>query len=107
DLGKEDVEPLAFGAVVDADAAGGRRRALGNGRDAAAYASFPWHSLNFLPLPQGHGSFRPTLGTSGARRMPPPMPAAIAPSAASPPRPPPLLAPPPAPPRPSAGAPAP
>jgi len=23
---------------------------------------FPWQCLYFLPLPQGHGSFRPTLG---------------------------------------------
>ena len=23
----------------------------------------PWHCLYFLPLPQGHGSLRPTLGT--------------------------------------------
>src|SRR5881296_4646884 len=24
------------------------------------YSVAPWHFLNFLPLPQGHGSFRPT-----------------------------------------------
>src|SRR5437763_6044509 len=24
------------------------------------YAAAPWHFLNFLPLPQGHGSLRPT-----------------------------------------------
>ena len=24
----------------------------------------PWHFLYFLPLPHGHGSFRPTLGSS-------------------------------------------
>src|SRR5687767_14374337 len=27
----------------------------------------PWHFLYFLPLPHGHGSLRPTLGSS--RRM--------------------------------------
>ncbi|HZC76093.1 MAG TPA: hypothetical protein VE258_00005 [Ktedonobacterales bacterium] len=26
----------------------------------------PWHLLNFLPLPQGHGSFRPGRGTPRA-----------------------------------------
>src|SRR6056297_2536440 len=25
---------------------------------------FPWQCLYFLPLPQGHGSLRPTLGTA-------------------------------------------
>jgi hypothetical protein len=29
-----------------------------------AYASLPWQCLYFLPLPQGHGSFLPTLGTA-------------------------------------------
>ena len=29
---------------------------------AIAYASFPWQFLYFLPLPQGQGSLRPTLG---------------------------------------------
>src|SRR5476649_557952 len=40
-----------------------------------SYASLPWQALNFLPLPQGQGSLRPTLtpmpkvwscGSSGA-----------------------------------------
>jgi hypothetical protein len=26
-----------------------------------AYASLPWQALNFLPLPQGQGSLRPTF----------------------------------------------
>ena len=30
-------------------------------------ASLPWHCLYFLPLPQGQGSLRPTLGTSATR----------------------------------------
>src|SRR6185503_20292672 len=44
----------------------------------------PWHFLYFLPLPQGHGSFRPTFGS--LRRtvfgspfpLPLPLPAALA-----------------------------
>src|SRR5438477_11132376 len=39
------------GAVNPADAARCVRR---------IYSPAPWHFLNFLPLPQGHGSFRPT-----------------------------------------------
>jgi hypothetical protein len=31
---------------------------------AVHHAATPWHFLYFLPLPQGHGSFRPTLGSS-------------------------------------------
>jgi len=27
---------------------------------SAFYAAAPWHFLNFLPLPHGHGSLRPT-----------------------------------------------
>ncbi len=27
----------------------------------SAYASLPWHCLNFFPLPHGHGSLRPTF----------------------------------------------
>jgi hypothetical protein len=30
--------------------------------DIAVYA--PWHFLYFFPLPQGHGSLRPSLGPS-------------------------------------------
>src|SRR5215218_2239069 len=33
---------------------------LARGTQAAA----PWHFLYFLPLPHGHGSFRPTFGPS-------------------------------------------
>jgi hypothetical protein len=29
--------------------------------------ALPWHFLYFLPLPQGQGSLRPTLGSSGGR----------------------------------------
>src|SRR5262249_23243630 len=29
------------------------------------YATRPWQCLNFLPLPQGQGSFRPTVATLG------------------------------------------
>src|SRR5262249_16789371 len=28
------------------------------------HAAAPWHFLYFLPLPHGHGSFRPTFGSS-------------------------------------------
>src|SRR5512140_2247710 len=28
------------------------------------YAAAPWHFLYFFPLPHGHGSLRPTLGSS-------------------------------------------
>ncbi len=28
---------------------------------SSIYKLAPWHFLNFLPLPQGHGSLRPTL----------------------------------------------
>ena len=28
------------------------------------YKSLPWHCLNFLPLPQGQGSFLPILGST-------------------------------------------
>src|SRR5881409_3480014 len=37
----------------------------------SVYTPAPWHFLNFLPLPQGHGSLRPTptygftAGTAG------------------------------------------
>jgi hypothetical protein len=31
---------------------------------ASRYASLPWQFLNFLPLPQGQGSFRPILGST-------------------------------------------
>lgn len=30
----------------------------------AGHSSLPQHCLNFFPLPQGHGSLRPTLGAS-------------------------------------------
>lgn len=33
-------------------------------QQSAAHSSLPQHCLNFFPLPQGHGSFRPTLGVS-------------------------------------------
>jgi hypothetical protein len=33
-------------------------------RKLADHASLPQHCLNFFPLPQGHGSLRPTLGAS-------------------------------------------
>src|SRR5256885_573738 len=39
-------------------------------RSGVRYATRPQQFLNFFPLPQGHGSFRPTLGVSrrtGAR----------------------------------------
>ena len=38
-----------------------------------SYAAAPWQRLYFLPLPQGHGSLRPTLvppATAVARRFP-------------------------------------
>src|SRR5438132_13517176 len=28
--------------------------------EPVVYIAAPWHFLNFLPLPQGHGSLRPT-----------------------------------------------
>ena len=31
---------------------------------SAGYSPAPWHCLYFLPLPHGHGSLRPTFGTS-------------------------------------------
>ena len=34
---------------------------------ARLHASLPWQDLYFLPLPQGHGSLRPTRGTSVAK----------------------------------------
>ena len=33
-------------------------------RSAVPAQALPWHCLNFLPLPQGQGSLRPTLGAS-------------------------------------------
>src|SRR6266516_2033079 len=41
------------------------------------YAPAPWHFLNFLPLPHGHGSFRPTpaLGFTAVAEAAPPAPA--------------------------------
>ena len=31
-----------------------------------AYKFLPWHFLNFKPLPQGHGSLRPTLANGSS-----------------------------------------
>src|SRR4051812_19481729 len=33
-------------------------------RPCLHHAAAPWHFLYFLPLPHGHGSFRPTFGSS-------------------------------------------
>src|SRR2546428_3160093 len=40
----------------------------------SAYIAAPWHFLNFLPLPQGQGSLRPTpaYGFAAATGTPPP-----------------------------------
>jgi hypothetical protein len=35
-----------------------------------AYASLPWHCLNFLPLPQGHGSLQPTFTDLAGEKAP-------------------------------------
>src|SRR5437763_879799 len=32
--------------------------------ERSGYAAAPWHFLYFLPLPHGHGSLRPTFGSS-------------------------------------------
>src|ERR1700736_1433685 len=37
------------------------RSRLSEPRSAARYSLRPWHFLYFLPLPHGHGSFRPTF----------------------------------------------
>src|SRR5258705_7702187 len=37
-----------------------RRGTLSSASLVLSYAPAPWHFLNFLPLPQGHGSLRPT-----------------------------------------------
>src|SRR5690606_7293998 len=52
-----------FGAAGEEDAAAGVRN---DGRDDVNHASWPWQCLNFLPLPQGHGSLRPTLAMAAA-----------------------------------------
>ena len=41
----------------------GKRQSRSGGQE-----SFPWQSLNFLPLPQGQGSLRPTCTPSGKAR---------------------------------------
>src|SRR3954471_14538156 len=59
-----------------------------------ANALAPWHFLYFLPDPHGHGSLRPTFGSSrltcstcgtisSSAQAPPPPPAAAAAAAAS------------------------
>ena len=35
----------------------------GEARGARGWTYAPWHFLNFLPLPHGHGSLRPTLAS--------------------------------------------
>jgi len=35
-----------------------------------AYTSLPWHCLNFLPLPQGHGSLQPTFTDLAGEKAP-------------------------------------
>src|SRR5690242_21941479 len=40
-------------------------KAIGNQQsEIRNYAAAPWHFLYFLPLPHGHGSLRPTFGSS-------------------------------------------
>src|SRR6266702_5725268 len=43
-----------------------KRRGAHEARRLRPYAILPWHCLYFLPLPHGHGSLRPTFGTSSA-----------------------------------------
>src|SRR3989454_746175 len=56
------------------------RRATGQARSTSRgsydYIAAPWHFLNFLPLPQGQGSLRPTpaKGFAAATGTPPPSP---------------------------------
>jgi hypothetical protein len=50
---------LTTGASADE---GGEDDDVRGGGDAQTVATAPWHFLYFLPLPQGQGSFRPTLG---------------------------------------------
>src|SRR5262245_26259993 len=35
-----------------------------HGEHQIGHAAAPWHFLYFFPLPHGHGSFLPTLGSS-------------------------------------------
>ena len=41
-----------------------RQRVQAYPKDRAKQPHLPWHCLYFLPLPQGHGSLRPTFGVS-------------------------------------------
>ena len=56
-------DPGARNAIVAAAQATlgrGLRRSYNGTISGAPYASAPWQCLNFLPLPQGQGSLRPT-----------------------------------------------
>src|SRR3954466_10010473 len=55
---------LGIGSGIrQSDGAGGFAP-VGHGRQRAAADQAPWQFLNFLPLPHGHGSLRPTFGVS-------------------------------------------
>ena len=61
--------PSATPGTGDAARAGsGAERFDGHGRSSltAYQVSLPWQCLNFLPVPQGHGSLRPTCARSAA-----------------------------------------
>src|SRR5262249_17955212 len=61
------LDPAAHARGAKAGDAQRRARDLGIARAQVA----PWHFLNFLPLPHGHGSLRPTLATlPGAPALP-------------------------------------
>ena len=61
---QRQVEGVVLDAAVDAGGskAGNGGRAVDPGAAGGAHAA-PWHFLYFLPLPQGHGSLRPTFST--------------------------------------------